>query len=169
LGLTVGEARVRTTTPQGSEQVVELVDVAWSSPVEELDLTLVRLAKAPDGAIGLDAAQRLPIVERQDGALQVDLSPDAQPRVFVVGHPNGRKLAYCLDGMLLDHDDDALQYLANTAPGSGGSPVFNRLWQVIGMHRLSGEIPRLNGEGLVDACQGLSMPAIRRALNEALD
>lgn len=65
---------------------------------------------------------------------------------------------------LLDHDDAALQYSAETDAGSGGSPVLDHAWRAIGVHRLRGNIPSLSGKGRVDACQAVSLLAIRRAL-----
>jgi hypothetical protein len=83
---------------------------------------------------------------------------------MLIGHPAGGNLTFSLGGKLLAYDDTQLQYVAETEPGSGGSPVFNEQWQVIGVHRLRGDIPLLKGQGRVIACQAVSLPAVRQAL-----
>ncbi len=61
-------------------------------------------------------------------------------RIFVIGHPRGLGLHFSIDGCrLLDHDDRALQYLAD-------------------------DIPRLNGDGTHAACEAVSLLAVREAL-----
>lgn len=162
----VNDIRLRLHDGAG-EFVILPGSVAWASPVHELDVTLIRLESVPANVTVLDIAQHLPMVEQPViGVAPTSLGADLQPRVYVAGHPYGGSLAYCLDGILLDHDGTAVQYVANTSPGSAGSPVFNSLWQVIAMHRLAGRISRLRGSDRVDACQGVSLPAIRQALQE---
>jgi Trypsin-like peptidase domain/Effector-associated domain 1 len=48
--------------------------------------------------------------------------------VFIVQHPNGgpKQLGWADDGLV--------HYLTDTSPGSSGSPVFNREWQVVALH-----------------------------------
>ena len=84
--------------------------------------------------------------------------------MFVAGHPRGGELQFSLSGVLLDHNDLAVQYDSSTSPGSGGSPVMNKSWAVIGMHRMSGRIPSLSGNTRISACQAVSLIAVRRAL-----
>ena len=37
-------------------------------------------------------------------------------------------------GTVLDVEDGNLRYDADTEPGSGGAPVLNADWEVVGMH-----------------------------------
>jgi hypothetical protein len=175
IGLTVGpdELLIVLTAAKRDPRPLRAEELVWSSPIEELDVSLLRLDRQPDEACGLPIAHSLPGLaghgpkpERPAAALAFS---EEAPRVFLIGHPRGGPLAFSIDNCrLLDHDERSLQYLADTHPGSGGSPVFNQLWEVLGIHRLRGELPRLHGEGMVTACQAVSLQAVRTALRTAL-
>jgi Domain of unknown function (DUF4062)/Trypsin-like peptidase domain len=166
-GLTVDQAKFRLTIPDEAQQPIPLADIAWFSPVDELDLSVVRLKQQPRGVSGLAVADKLPVNPSNSlepsNPLQRWFRVD--PRVIIIGHPGGRDLTVSLGGVFLEHDATQLQYFADTEAGSGGSPVLNSFWQVIGVHRLRGDIRRLSGEARVnDACQAVSLPAVRQAL-----
>jgi hypothetical protein len=150
-GLTVDEARFRLTTADDAQQPIRLAEIAWFSPINELDLSIVRLEHQPMGVSGLAIARRLPVL-------------DGNP-VILIGHPRGGALTFSLGGVLLDHDDRRLQYVVQTEPGSGGSPVLNTKWEAIGVHRVRGTLPPLSGQGQPrDVCEAFSLPAIQQAL-----
>src|SRR5262245_41581395 len=106
-------------------------------------------------------------------------------RVYVIGYPGGRDLAFSFqDNELLDHEGPPqgrpgvegvcrVHYRAPTEGGSSGSPVFNsRLWQVIALHHKGGKIgmPKLNGkEGTYGANEGISIQSIAAAMQATLD
>jgi hypothetical protein len=167
-GLTVDEASFRLTIPEEDGKLLRLADIAWFSPVDELDLSIVRLERQPEGVRGLAVADTLPRLTALSGELEPVFGGDTLRHVIVIGHPRGGQLSFSLDGILLDHDDTALQYVAETEPGSGGSPVLDHAWRAIGVHRLRGNLPQLSGRGRVDACQAVSLLAIRQALKEQL-
>lgn len=53
----------------------------------------------------------------------------------IIQHPDGRPKEVVLqDNLIAARYETALHYLADTEPGSSGSPVFNNLWQVIALH-----------------------------------
>jgi endonuclease G len=57
----------------------------------------------------------------------------------VVQHPDGRfKEVVIRENRLVSRLDTVLHYLADTEPGSSGSPVFNNEWQVIALHHWGG-------------------------------
>jgi hypothetical protein len=164
-GLTVDEAIFRLTIPD--ENLIELAEIAWHSPVDELDLSVARLKRQPEGVRGLAVADAVPQLSHTSGQTERVLGFDTSRHVIVTGHPLGGQLSFSLNGFLLDHDDEALQYVADTKPGSGGSPVLDHAWRAIGVHRLRGKgIPSLTGQGRVDACQAVSLPAVRQALRK---
>src|SRR5262249_20375841 len=141
-GLTVEQAKFRLTIPDEAQEPISLADIAWFSPVDQLDLSVVRLKQQPRGASGLAIADRLPALtfaSNPSNPLE-RLEPERleQPRVIIIGHPLGGDLTFGFGGVLLEHDDTQLQYVADTSPGSGGSPVLDALWKVIGVHRLRG-------------------------------
>jgi hypothetical protein len=68
---------------------------------------------------------------------------------IMIGHSGGSSLSLSLhDNLLLGHDGvRLLYYRAPTEGGSSGSPVFNQLWNLNGLHHAGGtEMPRLDGQ-----------------------
>lgn len=126
-----------------------------SQPLENLDVTVVRLDLPGDALKGLGCAAQLPLV-------------DAKAKAYVVGHPQGAGLQLSLhDSVLLDIDDDErlVHYRTPTDPGSSGSPVFGATWNVIALHHGgSSTMPRFRGAGSYEANEGISIVAIRRRL-----
>ena len=108
---------------------------------------------------------------------------DEGPRVYVIGHPGGRELAFSFqDNELIDHEGPPagkppiagvcrVHYRAPTEGGSSGSPVFNAgLWEVVALHHNGGKIgmPRLNGKaGTYAANEGIAIGSIRPAVAES--
>lgn len=143
--------------------------VLWQSCRNRLDCSLLRLDKQP-AIKPLEIAKNIPPIPRLDGA--------ARPRVYVIGYPGGRDLAFSLqDNDLLDHEAPPdgtppdpgtcrVQYRAPTEPGSSGSPVFEAsLWRVIALHRAGDkEMQRLNGKaGTWPANEGIWIQSIVKA------
>lgn len=158
--------------PESAQIVFEAVDankcydakeIVYSSPPDRLDCTLLRLAEAPAGITPLPVAKVLPLI-------------DDTARVYLIGHPGGRDLAFSMqDNELIDHEGPpkgkpAMQgvcrvhYRAPTEGGSSGSPVFNSvMWEVIALHHSGGKLgmPRLNGlEGTYAANEGIWIQSI---------
>jgi hypothetical protein len=150
-----------------SAQTVGVDAILWSSPPDRHDASILRLAALVAGVRPIPLARALPIVE--DTA-----------RVYVIGHPGGRELAFSFqDNDLLDHEGPPsgapqipniwrVHYRAPTEGGSSGSPVFNsRLWQVIALHHKGGRLgmPRLNGKtGTYAANEGIAIKNIEQAI-----
>lgn len=143
------------------------VQIVWTSPKAALDATLLRLDPPPDGVPVCPIAPALPPAEGE------------RARVYVIGHPGGRELAFSLqDNRLLDHEGPPggrpsltgrvlLHYRAPTEPGSSGSPVFDPIdWEVVGLHHAGGDfVRRLNGgSGTYAANEGIWIQSIAAAL-----
>jgi hypothetical protein len=87
--------------PEDAEVVFEAADgqgpfpvseIVWTSPIEAHDATLVRLARPVIGIPPLPIARALPML-------------DEGPRVYVIGHPGGRDLAFSFqDNEPIDHE-----------------------------------------------------------------
>jgi V8-like Glu-specific endopeptidase len=129
-----------------------VLKVLFSSPVNELDVTI--LALSIDGPVAT-----LPI------ALSL---PVAESRVYMIGYPGGDLSLSLLDNLLIETNDRFLRYRAATEPGSGGSPVFNDQWQLVALHHVAGPLAALSGDATYDAAEGVSILAIIRALEDAL-
>jgi endonuclease G len=64
----------------------------------------------------------------------------------IIQHPGGELKQVCVrENKLLKYMDDTLWYMTDTVGGSSGSPVFNRFWQVVGLHH-SG-VPKQDASG----------------------
>lgn len=143
----------------------KFTQVLWRSPVPRLDCALLRLSEQPQGIDPLRCDKGLP-------------DKDWSQRVYVIGYPGGRTLAFSLqDNMLIDHegapdgdppDSDVcrLQYRAPTETGSSGSPVFPaKGWKVVALHHAgSKSMPKLNGKaGRWPANEGIWIQSILNA------
>lgn len=99
----------------------------------------------PDSQDGLDYAI-FTIGERLEGVLPLEtfgwsgLSDAGDKHMLgefanIVQHPSGRfKEVVLRENRLVGRYDNALHYVADTEPGSSGSPVFNSEWRPIALH-----------------------------------
>ncbi|SNC77630.1 Trypsin-like peptidase domain-containing protein [Hymenobacter gelipurpurascens] len=149
--------------PDEEYQVGQLL---WSSPPTALDTSILlfapeetdRLRKLVKEVVPYPLAKALPLVG------------DAQQRIYIIGHPAGGTLSVSLQGNeLVDHQDPRIHYRTPTVGGSSGSPVFNRQWELIGIHHKGSEnLPMLNGKvGTYPANEGLWIQTIKAELAKA--
>ena len=127
----------------------------FSSPIGELDATLLELDRPVAGVDAYPIASRLPPLAEPPG------------RVYVVGHPLGGGLSFSLqDNLLLDWDERKVHYRTPTEPGSSGSPVFNDQWELIALHHAGrADMRKLKGQpGTYEANEGISIQAIRAGI-----
>lgn len=170
--------------PDQAEVVFEAVDAGqscavaqllWTSPVDQHDASLLRLAQAPAGVPPLPISTRLPEIPPPEDK--------RRPRVYVIGYPGGRELSISFqDNELIDHEGPPaghppqadrwrVHYRAPTEGGNSGSPVFNdSSWEVIALHHAGGrfKMPRLNGQdGTYAANEGLALATLIEAVKAA--
>jgi V8-like Glu-specific endopeptidase len=139
-----------------SREVYPIRRTVWSSPVQELDATVVELRGGPDASI-----EPLPL-------RRAALSGAAGRRAYVIGYPNGvQDVCFSLhDTRVLDLDDRVAHYRSPTEDGSSGSPVFDDEWRVFALHHRGGHnLLRLNGlPGTYEANEGIRLDRISAAL-----
>jgi V8-like Glu-specific endopeptidase len=95
---------------------------------EGLDYAVVAVRVTGNGEEPLSAFDWNPLFEEEGKAI-------VSQWLNLIQHPNGETKQLGLrENQLLDVLDDFLHYETDTAPGSSGSPVFNDLWEVVGLH-----------------------------------
>lgn len=144
---------------QGAREIVSFDRVEWSSPVSQLDATLLSLSATPSG---IDA---VPLCR---SPLKLQSPPQ---RVYIMGHPGGRDLEFSLhDNRLLACSTSHAHYRTPTEGGSSGSPVFDSEgWQAVALHHAGSEsMARLDDpRATYQANEGILVDAIRRAAKES--
>ena len=113
------------------------------SPVDALDFALVALGEQVTGAKRIEDFGYLPLSDAADKHMLGELAN-------IIQHPEGRpKQLVIRDNNLVARDEtlQVLQYLADTEPGSSGSPVFNNQWEAIALHHWAGPHLETRGRG----------------------
>ena len=127
-----------------------LPDTYESSESTELDYALVRLEGEPlaDRQLlpGEEDLSYLELLRRGRHRGYLLLSPSQiveGERLNIIQHPNGnpQKVVLTQNYVIADMAEDRVHYLADTMPGSSGSPMLNRHWEVVGLHHAGGPHP----------------------------
>lgn len=125
-------------------------DFYESSPAEELDYALVRLAEPAIDHLASDqdlvqlAMPALVANGKHRGYLSLlDYYITQHERVNIVQHPEGNlmKVVMTQNTVVADMSATRVQYVADTMDGSSGSPVFNQKWQVVALHHSGAPYP----------------------------
>ena len=87
--------------------------------------------------------------------------------VPIIQHPNGLEKQICIGHNSLKYfDNNCMQYITDTLPGSSGSPVFNSQWQLIGLHRAGSNIAAPRSGGYYLRNEGVPINRILEFLKE---
>jgi endonuclease G len=125
-------------------------DFYQGSPDTKLDYALVRLKEEPLGDRKMqpedEGASYQELLRRGRHRGYLLIAPNViveRERVNVIQHPGGREQKVVLTQNYVLHNmtADRVHYLADTEPGSSGSPVLNRRWEVIALHHSGGPHP----------------------------
>jgi S1-C subfamily serine protease len=111
--------------------IVNTAEMIWSSPIEDLDATLLVVKEGPYGA-------KPPAIAK----LKVRKGDHA----YVLGHPIGGALQLGVEKPEIQKIS-ATEFFYETATDKGcsGGPVFNQDWQLIGVHRRGDDSVQMNG------------------------
>ncbi len=162
------------------EREFSVREVLWASPASVHDIAILRLTDQPSGLEQeFEIADSLPgrwLTEEHQAARD---APKLAPRVFVMGHPNGRGLEITFErNYLIDHElanpsmkatpaAVRVHYRAPTESGSSGSPVLSAASRkLIAVHH--GWAPKplfreLKDNEVYEANEGLWIQAVRAA------
>ena len=141
------------------------LSIIWSSPSRELDATILQFS-ATDKERLKTLTKELKFYPISKYLPAVEIPPTQ--KVYLIGHPNGGTLQISFqDNLLIDHDKvSKIHYRTPSEGGSSGSPVFNQLWDLIGLHHAGSEtMPCLNGKpGTYEANEGIWIQRIMKEL-----
>ena len=117
---------------------------------QNLDFTLIRLRSkrifSPDAAHPKDvnAGELYGSIQL---AADVYYSPNLQ--VNIIQHPQGRPKEVVLhNNYVTDIFEKVIRYTADTEGGSSGSPVFDNMWTLVGLHHAGGDEVDPKNEGV---------------------
>jgi len=89
-------------------------------------------------------------------------------RASIIQHPGGDPKQIGIHNNIITYvDDDLLMYLTDTLPGSSGSPVFNKNWELIGLHREGGYLREPNTKSKVYRNAGTNINKVLRGIQAA--
>lgn len=134
--------------------------------VERLDYTVIALGNKVGGARDLSMTAYLPLSDAPNKHVLGEVAN-------VIQHPRGDfKQVALRENRLVSRLDFVLHYIADTEPGSSGSPVFNNEWQMIALHHWGGPSPFALSAMAPDAPseinEGIRISAIVKDLREKL-
>ncbi len=138
-------------------------DFYLASPSTELDFALVRLEGAPladralnEGEADMTYLELLRLGRHRGYLLLAPNMITKDERINIIQHPNGnpQKAVLTQNYVIADMADDRVHYLADTMPGSSGSPILNRHWEVVGLHHAGGPHPPQLSAALQKALKG---------------
>ena len=102
--------------------------------IHGLDYTLIALGQRLAGPRNSDMFGYIPLSDAKDKHMLGEIAN-------IIQHPRGRYKEVVLRENRLVARDETLQvlhYIADTEPGSSGSPVFNNDWEVVALHHWGG-------------------------------
>ncbi|MEP0873520.1 DNA/RNA non-specific endonuclease [Trichocoleus desertorum AS-A10] len=133
---------------------------------DDLDYTVVAVGDRESGAGDPKDFGFCPLTNTDDKHLIGEF-------VNIIQHPDGDyKQVVLRENQLVTRLDKVLHYVADTSPGSSGSPVFNDQWEAVALHHW-GEPYRQVSDGagqMVDkeVNEGIRISAIVQALEQTL-
>ena len=138
-----------------------------TNPEDDLDFTLIAVGDRDTGPNNLSDFGFCPIFDSDDKHLLGEF-------VNIVQHPEGRyKQVVLRENQLVSRLDTVLHYVADTSPGSSGSPVFNDQWEAIALHHWGEPFRQTVGDDGIpisrEVNEGIRIGAIVRELNSARD
>ncbi len=113
-----------------------------TDPEEGLDFTIIGVGDVVNGPENLNSFGISVLSAARDKHMIGEIAN-------IVQHPQGRfKEVVLRENRLVNRFDDCLHYVADTEPGSSGSPVYNSEWQMIALHHWGG--PWIDGGNTAD-------------------
>lgn len=137
-----------------------------TNPQDDLDFTIVALGKRVLGSRASSEFGYCPLFATDDTHLLGEF-------VNIVQHPEGDyKQVVIRENRLVTRLDTVLHYMADTLPGSSGSPVFNDQWELVALHHWGEPFRELTlptgAQVSKDLNEGIRISAIVRTLEDMM-
>jgi S1-C subfamily serine protease len=144
----------------GCQETLEGVAIAGTPHATRADDLFVSDAADDWAVVRIDGiADCVPI------ALGADRVARVGERVYIIQHPGGGPKQVALGvNTVMFVDDRRIQYLTDTRPGSSGSPVFDRSWQLVGLHHSGGWLSDPGTKQRRFRNEGIAIGAVYRGL-----
>ena len=89
-------------------------------------------------------------------------------RVTIIQHPNGMYKQIAIHHNYVRYaDENVIQYLTDTLPGSSGSPVFDDNWKLVGLHHSGGNIREPGTKRIAFRNEGIHINKVIEGLQSA--
>jgi len=143
--------QIRADGGEEQTEVFRLEPGRYFATSEEMDLTAVRVEGNPN--------------ERWGAILIENQSCKEGDRVNIIQHPGGgHKQMSFYHNTVVHVERDRLQYVTDTMPGSSGSPVFDREWQLVAVHHASSSKGLSGTNSCVTFNEGISVDLLNQLL-----
>lgn len=134
---------------------------------DNLDFTLVAIGEKISGPCTLSEFGFCPLIATDDKHILGEY-------LNVIQHPNGDfKQIVIRENQIVTRLETVLHYMADTLPGSSGSPVFNDQFEVVALHHWGEPFRELelpDGTNIQkDVNEGIRISAIIKTLHQAID
>jgi hypothetical protein len=103
------------------------------------------------------------------GAIDIEsIDPKKAERVNIIQHPSGGPKQIAIYNNVVAYvDDNRIQYLTDTLPGSSGSPVFDAQWRLVALHHSGGWIVEPLSKKTVFRNEGININRVLSGLTES--
>ncbi|MCW1970439.1 MAG: serine protease [Anaerolineae bacterium] len=140
--------------PDVSEEV-KLEPDRFFRTSEQHDWTAVAVKGDMNAKWGAIPMQRLPANPKKDDF------------TIIIQHPGGRMKQIALyHNVVTAADDNVVQYLTDTEPGSSGAPVFDTQWRLIALHHSGGWLREPGTKLSVYRNEGININRVIEGINQ---
>ncbi len=156
--------------PDIDRAITALIQFNYQQGLTGNDLPPVDFHTAPDQGFATSVEYDWTLVKLEGDANTtwgaISLNPvaiHANDRVNIIQHPGGGPKQIALYHNIVTYaDDNLVQYLTDTLPGSSGSPVFDSQWRVVALHHSGGWIVEPGTKKQLFRNEGININSIIR-------
>ena len=160
----ISKTRIIFDAPEKETVSFELAPAEEVIINQVMDYALVKIQDYPDDPLKKFGHAKMPSLTSSSNDRENDLQ--LKTLISSIQFPAGNQKRIATADKIISTHKDAFFYLGDAHPGVSGSPVFNRNWEVIGIHQASGTM-RINDAGDEQyANRAIKMRAILKDLSD---